>query len=89
MGRERDSTWRAIAERHAQVPSFIVKLRGTGHFSFSDAPFVMPSQLRGTGSTLSARESYARIVSRLADFFDHFLRGLPLRWLSPGLVTVS
>lgn len=89
MGRERDSTWRAIAERHAQVPNFIVKFRGTGHFSFSDAPFLMPSQLRGTGSTLSARESYARIVSHLTAFFDHFVRGAPLRLLSPGVTTVQ
>jgi dienelactone hydrolase len=89
MGRERDSTWRTIAAYHAQVPSFIVKLRGTGHFSFSDAPFQMPSQLRGTGSTLSARESYARIISRLTAFFDHFLRGAPLRLLSSGLTTVQ
>lgn len=89
MGRERDSTWRAIVKHDAPIPVFVQVFRGTAHFSFSDAPFLMPSLLRGTGSTRSARDAYALIVSRLADFFDHFLRGAPLRLLKPGVTTVS
>jgi dienelactone hydrolase len=88
MGRERDSTWSAIAGHHADVPAFIVKIRGTAHFSFSDAPFLMPSLLRGTGSTLGATRAQRLIVDALADFFDHFLRGAPLLGLRPGPSTV-
>lgn len=74
MGRERDSTWRAIAQKNAPMPAVIVRLRGTAHFSFSDAPFLMPSLLQGTGSTLSATTANALILSHLTRFFDHFLR---------------
>ena len=88
MGRERDSTWRAIPGRNPSIPAFIVKLEGTAHFSFSDAPFLMPSLLQGTGSTLSATQANGLVISYLTAFFDHFLRDAPLRLLTPGLTTV-
>jgi hypothetical protein len=89
MGRERDSTWLAISSYNPRVPFFIIKLQGTAHFSFSDAPFLMPSLLQGTGSSLSAARANALIVSYLAAFFDHFLRGAPLRLLSRGLTMAT
>jgi dienelactone hydrolase len=88
MGRERDSTWRAIIARHPDVPAFVEILRGTAHFSFSDAPFLMPSLLRGTGSTLPPEEAEVRISGLLIEFFDHFLRAEPLHTLTPGMSTV-
>jgi dienelactone hydrolase len=89
MGRERDSTWAAIANRNPEVPSFVVKLQGTGHFSFSDAPFLMPSLLQGTGSTLSANRAYSLTVSYLTAFFDRFLRNGSPRLLKQGMTTVT
>jgi dienelactone hydrolase len=88
MGLERDSTWRAIIARHPDVPAFVEILRGTAHYSFTDAPFLMPSLLRGTGSTLPAGEAQTRIVGMLIESFDHFLRAEPLRALHPGMTTV-
>jgi dienelactone hydrolase len=88
MGRERDSTWRAISGRNASIPAFIAKLQGTAHFSFSDAPFLMPSLLQGTGSTLTATRANGLVISYLTAFFDHYLRDDPLRSLTPGLTTV-
>ncbi|MDB4872235.1 MAG: hypothetical protein JWL97_3239 [Gemmatimonadales bacterium] len=88
MGRERDSTWEAISSHSARVPSFIVKLQGTGHFSFSDAPFLMPSLLQGTGSTLSPIRAHILVVSYLTAFFDRFLRDAQPRLLTRGLTTV-
>jgi hypothetical protein len=85
MGAERDSAWLAIIGRHPDVPAYVTKLRGTGHFTFSDAPFLIPAQLRATGSTRGAAEAQALVVDHLTAFFDHFLRGAPLRRLQRGL----
>jgi dienelactone hydrolase len=88
MGRERDSTWRAISGRNPSIAAFVVKFEGTAHFSFSDAPFLMPSLLQGTGSTLSAARAKGLVISYLTAFLDHFLRDAPVRLLRPGLTTV-
>jgi len=77
MGRERDSTWSAICALQRGVRCDIVKLRGTGHFSFSDAPFQFPAQLRGVGATMSPVEMHHTIARRLLDFFDHALPDAP------------
>ena len=69
MGRERDSTWSAICALQHGAPCAVVKLRGTGHFSFSDAPFQFPAQLRGVGATLSPPEMHRAISRRLLEFF--------------------
>jgi dienelactone hydrolase len=75
MGRERDSTWSAICALQRGAPCYVVKLRGTGHFSFSDAPFQFPAELRNVGATLSPAEMHRAISSRLLAFFDRFVRG--------------
>jgi dienelactone hydrolase len=81
MGRERDSTWEAIRGRFPRVSSFVVKLRGTGHMSFSDAPFQAPALLQGVGATLSPSQMDRLISDYLLAFFDHYIRGQPLRLL--------
>jgi dienelactone hydrolase len=85
MGRERDSMWTAIMARHPNVPSFVVSIEGTGHLTFSDAPFQLPAQLKDVGATLSPGDMYSLVSSYLLDFLDHFLQGKPLT-LKPGLV---
>jgi hypothetical protein len=75
MGRERDSSWSAICALQRGTPCGVVKLRGTAHFSFSDAPFQFPAQLRAVGATLSPAEMHRAISRRLLAFFDRFVRG--------------
>ena len=75
MGRERDSTWSAICALQHGTRCDVVKLLGTGHFSFSDAPFQFPAQLRDVGATLSPVAMHRAIVSRVLAFFDHALLG--------------
>lgn len=69
MGRERDSTWAAICAHDTRAPCEVVKLKGTGHFSFSDAPFQAPSLLRDVGATLTPLQSHRLIAAKLEDFF--------------------
>lgn len=69
MGRERDSTWSAICALQHGAPCDVVKLLGTGHFSFSDAPFQFPAQLQGVGATLGPAEMHRVIARRLLEFF--------------------
>ena len=88
MGRERDSTWTAICARQRGAPCFVVKLVGTAHFSFSDAPFQMPRQLRNVGATLTPAMMHRAMTMRLLAFLDHELRGRPLRVLEPGVKEV-
>ena len=84
MGRERDSLFAAVSSNHPNVPSFVLKLRGTGHMSFSDAPFQIPSLLSGVGATLTPERMHQLISDHLLAFFDHYLRGRPLRLLRPS-----
>ena len=69
MGRERDSTWSAICALQHGAPCDVVKVLGTGHFSFSDAPFQFPAQLQGVGATLGPAEMHRVIARRLLEFF--------------------
>jgi hypothetical protein len=77
--------WNAIMARHPNVPSFVVSMEGTGHLTFSDAPFQLPARLKDVGATLSPRDMYSLVSSYLVDFLDHFLQGKSLT-LKPGLV---
>jgi dienelactone hydrolase len=77
MGRERDSSWTAICALQRGAPCNVVKLRGTGHFSFSDAPFQFPAQVRGVGATLSPAAMQREIATRLLGFFDHTVLSAP------------
>lgn len=88
MGKERDSMWAAIVERFPRVPSYVVVLRGTGHMSFSDAPFQAPTLLQDVGATLSPSDMYRLTSDYLLAFFDHHLRGQPLRLIRPSRTSV-
>lgn len=88
MGRERDSMWTSICALQRGTSCFVAKLLGTGHFSFSDAPFQMPSQLRNVGATLTPTEMHRAISARIVEFLDHSLSGAPLRLLGPGVTGV-
>jgi dienelactone hydrolase len=51
-------------------------IEGTGHFSFSDAPFVMPTTItRFGGKILPARRSWLIVTRTLRAYLDRQLRG--------------
>jgi dienelactone hydrolase len=89
MGRERDSTWTAICARQGDAPCYVAKLIGTGHFTFSDAPFQIPTELQGVGATLSPDAMYRATTRRLLAFLDSTLRGEPTRLLERGVHAVQ
>ncbi len=84
MGRERDEEWQQIGGRNGAVPWHVVKLLGTGHFSFSDGPFQLPMQLQGVGATMAPIDMLRATEALLLDFFGHYLGGAPLVRLAPG-----
>ena len=68
-----------VARSRAPIP--VVEVAGTGHFSFSDAPFVMPSAITRFGGRTIARERGLQVITAvLRSFFDQELggRGDPL-----------
>ncbi|MBI3792497.1 MAG: aspartyl protease family protein [Gemmatimonadetes bacterium] len=68
MGRARDSGWAAIQALSRDQPSSVIKVLGTGHFSFSDAPFTIQRQLRDVGATLAPSAMHARMVREVLRF---------------------
>ncbi|MEO8452834.1 MAG: hypothetical protein ABI647_23800 [Gemmatimonadota bacterium] len=63
----------SVAAR-AQQPFHIVSVAGTGHFSFSDAPFVMPSAIsRFGGKIIDPHRGWIVITTTLRGFFDEYL----------------
>lgn len=89
IGIERDSLWSAIQARSPTTDSYVIQLTGTAHLSFSDAPFQLPRLLLDVGATMSAELSHALVSELVLAFFDHYLRGEPLRLLRPGLITMD
>jgi hypothetical protein len=63
-----------IARAHA--PMWTGRVHGTGHFSFSDAPFVMPSTItRFGGRLLTAQRSWEVITGAMRAFVAQELEG--------------
>jgi hypothetical protein len=64
----------AFAARSAG-PIWQARVAGTGHFSFSDAPFVMPWTItRFGGRIIDARRGLRAVTGVLRAFFDRELR---------------
>src|SRR6476661_8670586 len=58
-----------VARAHASFQ--VASVRGTGHFSFSDAPFVMPTTISRFGGRIIAPERGLEvIVETLSAFLD-------------------
>jgi hypothetical protein len=78
MGREIEAQWAAIEARHPDVPAHRRSVRGTGHMSFSDAPFVMPETITRFGGRLRpAAATHAQVAAHLLAFFGRYLRDEP------------
>jgi dienelactone hydrolase len=57
-------------------PILVAHIAGTGHFSYSDAPFVMPSAIaRFGGRIIAAERGWTVATSALRAFFDRELNG--------------
>jgi dienelactone hydrolase len=64
-----------LKARSHGVEVSVLSINGTGHFSFSDAPFVMPDVINRFGGKIIKPERSEHIISSCAlEFFDHNLR---------------
>lgn len=78
MGRERRALFEGMLTKGKRVPAYYVVVRGTGHMSFSDAPFVMPDLItRFGGRIIDARRGHEIVTGYLRQFFDQHLSGVP------------
>jgi len=69
------ASWAAI-RAHSTAPVLYVSFAGTGHMTFSDAPFVMPDTITRFGGQLVPWERAQRLfVALVCGFFDLHLRG--------------
>jgi predicted dienelactone hydrolase len=76
MGRQGKLRWDSMLPRTKDIPVLIVKIQGTGHMSYSDAPFVMPDTIaRFGGRIIDARRGYEITMRYVLAFFDKYLKG--------------
>jgi hypothetical protein len=65
----------SLASR-SRGPLFVASVAGTGHFSFTDGPFVMPSTItRFGGRIIDAQRGWTVISDAIRAFFDRELLG--------------
>lgn len=77
-GAEARRVWSDFKSKSNDTPLLILSVQGTGHFSFTDSPFVMPDAITRFGGKIIAPERGAQIVSTcLLDFFDGELQKRP------------
>lgn len=92
MRQERDDSWRAVIRKSPDVSAVIVKVQNTGHFSFSDFPFTVPSDLMSKrGANLPAQETRAVITTTITTFLQDIFEGrsqLPRRLTSHKAASV-
>lgn len=70
-GAESRRTWTEFAAKSGINPVSVLSVLGTGHFSFSDAPFVMPETItRFGGNVINPLRGYSVITSCVLEFFD-------------------
>ena len=74
-GEEARKTWTDFADKSGKTAVEIFSVMGTGHFSFTDAPFVMPSTITRFGGKIIASERGEQVISGcLLGFFDAHLQ---------------
>ena len=58
--------------RQARAPLLVARIAGTGHMSFSDGPFVMPTTISQFGGRiLDGRRAWEIITTTVQTFFEH------------------
>ncbi|HYW74071.1 MAG TPA: hypothetical protein VE961_23815 [Pyrinomonadaceae bacterium] len=78
LGRQVQATWNSLFEKSKGVPIYAVIIKGAGHMSYSDAPFVMPDTInRFGGRTIDAQRGFEIMSAYLRGFFDKYLNHKP------------
>jgi pimeloyl-ACP methyl ester carboxylesterase len=81
-GKERQETWDRVFAVQKQ-PFWVARVRGTGHMSFTDAPFVMPTTItRFGGRILEPTRTIEIVGTAVRAFFDQEIRGVKSDLLS-------
>lgn len=76
LGEKFEQDWRKIFDLKQGTTGFYMRVKGTGHMSFSDAPQVMPDTITHFGGSLTEFEPATRaILFAVRRFFDAFLKG--------------
>lgn len=76
MGRGVAAHFHGVAAKGAPGTVTLLRIRGTGHMGFSDAPFTFPEVLARFGGTpVDATRTRALVNDLVLDFFDAALRG--------------
>jgi len=75
LGEEAAKIWNDLISKSGDTPVTVLSLKGTGHLSFSDAPWVMPSTITRFGGEQIAPERGHKIIAEcVAEFLDAYLR---------------
>jgi len=78
MGKDIEATWQGILLKQPKIPAYTASILGTGHMSFSDAPFVMPDTItRFGGRIIDARRGFEIMSLYIRAFFGQVLEGTP------------
>ena len=65
----------SILTKRTDAPAYVMSVLGTGHMSYSDAPFVMPSTItRFGGRSIDPLRGFEIISAYTRAFFDRYLR---------------
>jgi hypothetical protein len=74
LGAEAAKIWNEFTVNSAPQPVQVLSVRGTGHFSFSDAPFVMPTTITRFGGDIIAPERGQAVqVICATEFFARYV----------------
>jgi predicted dienelactone hydrolase len=78
MGRKGREAYAAVLQNRPGIAVYNAKIKGTGHMSFSDAPFVMPDMITRFGGRIIEPARGMEIISAyLRAFFDKHLLNKP------------
>ncbi len=76
MGRQGQAMWSSLFRKSKNVPVYSVKINGTGHMSYSDAPFAMPDTInRFGGRIIDAKRGFEIMTRYIQDFFGKYFNG--------------
>jgi dienelactone hydrolase len=63
--------WTEFTAKSGSYPVHVLSILGTGHFSFSDAPFVMPNTItRFGGKLIEPLRGYSVVTNCVLEFFE-------------------
>jgi len=76
MGASIKASIDSILAKRLDAPSYVVSILGTGHMSYSDAPFVMPTTItRFGGTVIDASRGFEIMSAYTRAFLDRYVRG--------------